>query len=86
LLGMNKVAERLRLRDGTKFFRISDVIVLPSGRWRPDRPPAPDQPPERSAPELRPSTEATIELEQPIRPEAAPGTRPTIAPVVLPKE
>jgi hypothetical protein len=86
LLGMNEVAEKLRLRDGTKFFRINDVSIVPSGRWRPDRPPIPDQPPERSAPELRPSADKAIELERPIRPEAAPVQAPAIAPILLPEE
>jgi hypothetical protein len=52
LLSMNEVAERVRQRDPTKYFRISDVIVLP-GSKRPERPPTPDLPPQRAQPDVR---------------------------------
>lgn len=84
LLGMNQVAESLRVRDATKYFQISDVIVLRSGRWRPDRPAAPELPPERAQPELRPLRAPGIGIEPPPRPDSVPAPGLEIPPITLP--
>jgi len=80
LLGMNQVAEQLKLRDPTKYFRITDVIVLPAPR-RPARPRSPELPPERAAPELSPS--APARPEPPVRPAEPSRPAPEAAPPVL---
>jgi hypothetical protein len=83
LLAMNQVAETLRTRDPTKFFQITDVIVLRSGRWRPERPAVPERPPERTAPERhRPAP--GIGIEAPPRPNTAPAPGLEIPPITLP--
>jgi len=85
LLGMNEVAESLRERDGTKFFRINDIVVSPSGRSRPARPSAPERPPDRLTPQLPRSSTPGIGLgiESPTRPQPAVAD-PDIPPITLP--
>jgi hypothetical protein len=84
LLGMTEISESLRLRDPTKYFRISDITILPSGRWRPSRPATPELPPARTAPELGSATPQSLDADTPDRPAApAPGTAPLDIPPEL---
>lgn len=82
ILGMNQVAEQLKLRDPTRFFTISDVIVLPQSK-RPERPPAPTLPPERSVPALRPNLD--VRPDAGLRPVAPDLSSPETAPPQLPQ-
>ena len=81
-LGMHEVADRLKLRDPTKFFTISNVIVLPGSR-RPSRPRSPERPPERSTPDLRPNLD--VRGDAPVRPVAPDLPAPNTAPPELPE-
>lgn len=60
LLGMSEVAQRIRQRDPTRFFQITDIIPRPE-RGRPTRPADAQLPPPRAAPEYSPEGEVSLD-------------------------
>lgn len=85
LLSMNEVAERVRQRDPTKYFRITDVIVLP-GSKRPERPPAPALPPQRTRADSRLGVAPDFGVSIPSAPRPDEGRSAEIPPITLPAE
>lgn len=85
LLSMNQVAETLRLRDPTKYFHITDVIVLPSSK-RPERPPQPERPPERARADIHLRGRPDLGVAIPSSPGPAQEPSTDIPPITLPEE
>lgn len=83
LLSMHEVSEKVRLRDPTKYFRITDVIVLP-GSKRPERPPTPELPPERARADLHIGGRPDLGVSIPSEPRTRESPSAEIPAITLP--
>lgn len=87
LYGMNKVAETLQLRDPTRYFRVTDVIV-PQPKGAAKRPQSAELPPPRAPVNYgsdsgRTAAKSSSLSIPPPRVQTPPGElRPQIAPVI----
>lgn len=64
LYGMNKIAEKFRQRDPTRYFRVTDVI-MPDANRPARRPPEAQLAPARNEPAYRAPSEQQLNVEQP---------------------